>query len=241
LQIGFAARGAVTAIELVKNGLTGPHDILEGPFGYFNLFEAASDLARYFDTIGTRWLSDDISIKPFPTGRAAHAMLGALQQLQATHKFCGDDIQRIDAHLTPLAYRLVGRPFMPTMTAAYARLCLPLLCALMLRDQKIDPQLFQASTFSDAHIQLLAAKINMHADLNPDPNALSPQSIIVSMSDGSQLRVDIPHTLGSPVNPLSDAQLRDKMNLCCALAASPLSDATRKLLIDTPLRFALAG
>ena len=35
LQMGFAAGAAVRAVGLTRAGLPGPHDVLEGPFGYF--------------------------------------------------------------------------------------------------------------------------------------------------------------------------------------------------------------
>ncbi|MFN7175896.1 MAG: MmgE/PrpD family protein, partial [Thermaurantiacus sp.] len=39
VQIAHAARAAVTAADLAAEGLTGPHDPLEGPYGHFTLFE----------------------------------------------------------------------------------------------------------------------------------------------------------------------------------------------------------
>ena len=37
LQIANASRAAITAVDLAKAGMDGPHDALEGPFGYFKL------------------------------------------------------------------------------------------------------------------------------------------------------------------------------------------------------------
>ncbi|UVO54797.1 MmgE/PrpD family protein [Sphingomonas sp. SUN039] len=79
LQIGRAAQAAVQAVDLVRAGLDGPHDVLEGPFGYGALIEPL-DLSRY--TPGPRWRIAEVSIKPFPSGRASHGALGALQELR---------------------------------------------------------------------------------------------------------------------------------------------------------------
>jgi 2-methylcitrate dehydratase PrpD len=76
LQIGRAAQAAVQAVDLVKAGMDGPHDVLEGPFGYHALIEPL-DLSRY--TPGAPWRISEVSIKPFPSGRASHGALGALQ------------------------------------------------------------------------------------------------------------------------------------------------------------------
>ena len=40
LQVGMAARAAVTSLDLARAGFSGPHDVIEGPFGYFDLFDA---------------------------------------------------------------------------------------------------------------------------------------------------------------------------------------------------------
>ena len=81
LQIGRAAQGAVQAVDLVKAGMSGPHDVLEGPFGYAALIEPL-DLARYTGGLGNVWRISEVSIKPFPSGRASHGALGALQALR---------------------------------------------------------------------------------------------------------------------------------------------------------------
>src|SRR5262249_39648369 len=38
LQMGFAARNALTAVELARRGMPGPRAPISGPFGYFALF-----------------------------------------------------------------------------------------------------------------------------------------------------------------------------------------------------------
>ena len=45
LQVGFNARNALVACDLAAQGVAGPQEVLEGPFGYFALFEGAHDLA----------------------------------------------------------------------------------------------------------------------------------------------------------------------------------------------------
>src|SRR5215813_9108207 len=51
MQMGFAARSAVTAVELARRGMPGPCAPISGEFGYFALFEGVADLAP-FDELG---------------------------------------------------------------------------------------------------------------------------------------------------------------------------------------------
>jgi 2-methylcitrate dehydratase PrpD len=107
LQIGRAGQAAVQAVDLVRAGLNGPHDVLEGPFGYAALIEPL-DLSRYAP--GAPWRISEVSIKPFPSGRASHGALGILQSFLPV-RMDGEEITAIDLFAPPLIARLVGRPY----------------------------------------------------------------------------------------------------------------------------------
>ena len=228
LQIANAARAAVQVVDLVKHGLTGPHDVLEGPFGYFALIDSGH-LSRYTKSLGPVWRISEISTKPYPSGRASHGVLGELADLGCD----AARVARIEIFAPPLIKRLVGRPFMSGMTPAYARLCLPLLAALMLTDRRIDPRRFTPETFNDSSIVRLASLLDVTLDGNDDPNALGPQRLIITQDDGTTIQRSIPHTRGSPDAPMNPAQASDKLSLARALT-SALPDPR---LFDDPLAY----
>ena len=185
-----------------------------GPFGYFPLFDGGDPTAMVA-TLGTVWRITEISIKPWPSGRASHATLAALDG--------AGDVAAITAHVPPLIARLVGRAWMPGMTPAYARLCLPFLAALMLRDGRIDPRCFTAQSFADPALQALGARLTLVVDGNPDPNALGPQRFELAMADASVRSLSTPVTFGSPANPVSPEWHAEKLRFARSLA-----------LVDTP-------
>lgn len=82
LQMAFAAAAAIRAADLAQAGFPGPHDILEGPFGYFPLYEGAWDLEPVWAELGRVWRMTQVSHKPFPSGRATHGGLDGILQLQ---------------------------------------------------------------------------------------------------------------------------------------------------------------
>lgn len=220
LQIANAARAAVMAVDLATAGLTAPHDVLEGPFGYFRLFEDG-DLARYSAELGNRWRIGEVSIKPYPSGRASHAVLATLAELRLEGA-----IATVRAEVPPLIARLVGRPIVAGMTPAYARLCLPALATLMIEDGRIDPRRFGA-------LGEIESRLTLAVDGNPDPNALSPQRVEVAFASGRTVMRDVAHTLGSPDAPLSPAQAAAKYQLARELAP----DGHDARIFESPLAY----
>jgi 2-methylcitrate dehydratase PrpD len=224
LQIGRAAQGAVQAVDLVKAGMNGPHDVLEGLFGYSALIEPL-DLARYTADLGRVWRISEVSTKPYPSGRASHGVLGTLDAIRSSQR----PMTRIVAKVPPLVARLVNRPVTDAMTPAYARLCLPFLTALMLRTGRIDPRRFTPEDFADPLLREIAAMITIEVDDNADANALRPQRLIIDDDV-----IEIAHTPGSPEAPMDAHQTAAKRDLCEVLAAS-IPD---RCIFDDPLAYA---
>jgi 2-methylcitrate dehydratase PrpD len=212
LQIARAAEAAVRAVDLAKAGLVAPHEGLEGPFGYEALIEPL-DLARYTQGLGSTWRIADVSVKPFPSGRASHGALGALQALRAEGQVDHETVAAIELFAPPLIHRLVGRPYQPSAAASHNRLCLAFLAPLMLRDGHIDPRIAHS-------LPALTSQVKVTLDGNPDVNALTPQRLLVHLRDGTVIDQPIPHTLGSPEAPLSSAQAAAKIDLCRELAGN---------------------
>ena len=225
LQIGRAAQAAVQAVDLVKAGLSGPHDVLEGPFGYSKLFEPL-DLSSYAASLGTVWRISEVSIKPYPSGRASHGALGALAELQNAGAVSLETVLSVELFAPPLIHRLVGRQYQHDAPMSYNRLCLAFLAPLMLRDGYIDPRLNDA-------IPSLAEKVTVTLDENPDGNAMSPQRLVVRLKDGATIERQIEANLGSPDVPMSPTQYAAKYDLCRALA--PNCDPR---IFDDPLSYA---
>lgn len=227
-QIANAARAAVSASDLAKAGFSGPKHPLEGPFGYFTLFEEG-DLARYTGSLGAVWRIAEVSTKPYPSGRASHGALGKLAELALEPS----DIASIDLACPPLIRRLVDRPYAPDMTPAWARLCMPYLVALMMVDGRIDPRRFTPQDIADPGLAAIAAKVRLCKDGNSDGNALFPQSLTITCINGASRQHRIEHTLGSPDNPLSLAERQSKLDLARELAP----DEADPRIFDDPLAY----
>ena len=95
LHMGRAAEGGVTAAYLAARGFEGPDVVLEGKFGYLDVYAEGGDPALLVEGLGTRWDSLNIWFKMFPCHVTAQAPVRAIRELQRRHKFTADDVARI--------------------------------------------------------------------------------------------------------------------------------------------------
>lgn len=222
VQVALSARAALNACDMATAGMTAPQDIFDGPYGYFNLIEDGGDFSRALESLGEEFAIADLSIKPYPSGRASHGILSSLFKHIEAGTITPENFAGLTAYVPPLVHRLVGRPAMPIMTTAYARLCAPYLVGLALRDKRIDPRCFTEADFADDFIQAAACKVEIVIDDNPDQNALAPQRVDIHLNNGETIINEMPAVLGAPENPVSTEMLKDKFNFAASIAAAPI-------------------
>jgi 2-methylcitrate dehydratase PrpD len=231
LQIAFAAAAGMRAVDLAQAGFPAPHDVLEGRYGYFPLFEGAWDIHPVWAELGHVWRITQISHKPFPSGRATHGGVDGILQLRARHAIQADSVESVILRAPSLIYELVGRPLTPAMQVNYARLCFQYVGALALATGGVDMADFSPQRLADAGLHALGQRLRVVIDDNPDPNALSPQTIIIRLKNGAEHALTISNTLGSPLRPLTRQQHLAKFRRCLTVAARPLAaDAGERLI-----------
>jgi 2-methylcitrate dehydratase PrpD len=213
MQMGFAARNAVAAVELARRGMPGPRAPISGPFGYFALFDGVADPAP-FDELGHRWRITELSHKPFPSGRATHGGIDGLQQLMGAHGIAADQVKAGRFIVPPLTHRLVGRRPAAGMSVAHARLCLAYCGAVCLRHGTVGLDDFTGAALTDTAPHDLAARLQVVADANPDPNAMHPVRVELDLVDGRSLVCDVTEIIGSPARPLSPEAAHAKFAGC---------------------------
>jgi aconitate decarboxylase len=230
MQMGFSARNAVVACDLAARGFTGPQNVLEGPYGYFNLFEPGASPA-FVQDLGQRWFITELAHKPFPCGRASHGIVEACLHLVGRHGLPADSIQSAKARVPPLVFQLVGRPAMQEMSSNYARLCAPYVAACALIRGEVGLADFRSVALRDPHTQDLASRIAIEKMEAIDANALTPIEFEIYLRDGSRHIKKIDKMYGNPAKPLSRSDHLAKFYKNCAAAAEPLAPAAAERLV----------
>ncbi len=234
-SVGAAARSAFTAVDLAQAGLPGPQSAIDGPFGYLTLCELESDIAPILNSLGKVWRAEEVSWKPFPTGRAAHGGIDMILNLRA-QGLNADNLEQLEILAPPLIHHLVGRPIAPApVEVNYARLCLPFVGAVALVTGGVTLGDFTPERLSDSDIHRVAARIKVTINNVTNPSAFTPQRAIAKLRDGPVLETSIDALLGASARPLSHAQHLAKFRACTAYGfgvAQPDIDAALIEAID---------
>lgn len=226
LQIGFNARNALIACDLAENGLPGLQGVLEGRFGYFGLIEAQGDIRSVLSTLGKTWRINEVAHKPFPSGRATHGIVNAIQEIQNSNTINVDQIDSVEAKVPSLTHHLVGRPIHDAMEISYARLNGQFAASIMLQKRFIDIDDFTIDAIRNKSSLDLARKVHIKIDDNPDPNALSPVEVEIRMENGEKFFKRLDTVYGNPNKPLTrDAHLaKFRRNWKASAISLPIED-----------------
>jgi 2-methylcitrate dehydratase PrpD len=222
LQVAAAARGAIVAADLAQAGVPAAAMSIEGPFGYLNLFETAHHIEHVLTRLGRDFAVTELSHKPYPTGRAAHGGIAAVQTLLRAHHITAANIGDLCYIAPGLIARLVGRPERTDMPAAYARLCLPYLAAHTLLHGNVGLHAFAPAALADTTVLELASRVTVAVDNNPDPAAFTPACLRANLNDGRAIEVPVPFLPGSPQAPLDAPARIEKIRQCLAFGGLTL-------------------
>ena len=216
IQVGAAARSAIEAIDLAQAGIAAPGNAISGPFGYFALFETRFDADAPLALLGHVDHVTQLSWKPYPTGRAAHGAIVALQTMMRDHGVSGENLVEYVYRAPPLIARLVGRRPVAGCAVAYARLCFAYLGAVTLRGGTVALDSFADELRNDRALLALADRFRVEADDNVDTAAFVPAEAIARLANGSIVRIPVVQQFGSPEWPLTREQHCAKARACLA-------------------------
>jgi len=240
MQVGFNARNAIVACDMAAGGLDAPQGVLEGPFGFFSLFEGDHALPAVLDQLGETWRVTEVSHKPFPSGRATHAVVDACLRFRERLGLDGADgagvVEQVTARVPPLVHHLVGRPVTGDMDVNYARLCCRYVAARALLRGRVGHEDFLPDAMRDRESLDLAHRVDMIVDANPDPNALVPVTVEIALRDGRSATERVEVMYGHPEQPMTRAAQLDKFRRNCEAAARPIPPAAAERVIAAVAR-----
>lgn len=237
IHAGRAAEAGLLAASLVANGLKGATDGLAGRYGFCNVFGTDPQTELLTDALGSRWMIDEITVKPYAACSDVHPLIQATSELRAEHQLTADQIERIEAECpTKAATQNNMDGTVSVMAAQYSAQFN--IAATILADPR-DPATYERDQIADPAIADLQAKV---VSLRPakefdDTYAWKMGGRVrIFLSDGKVLERSVHGQKGSMHDPLSQEQLDAKFqSLVPASAPIDLVSTLRRSLVD-PMR-----
>jgi len=209
LHTARAAHAGLSAAQLSAQGFDGPLAILEGPQGFFAATCPGADPEDVMADHGAPWLIEQVSFKPWPACRHAHAAIDAALAARAAG-IKADEISAAEIVTYSDAIKFCDRPELASVIQAKFSLQHALAVTLL----RGEPQLadFDPDAFKDAPVRALASRVSVREGA-PYASAYPARygaGLSLTLTGGAVRMFDQPDALGDPENPLSLDQLAAK-------------------------------
>jgi 2-methylcitrate dehydratase PrpD len=175
------------------------------------------------DGLGSHWESRNSSFKPYPAAHVLHPYVDAVLRARREHDIARSAVERIDcavaAFIVPIVCEPVEEKVAPA-TQAHGRVSLQYTIAEALSLGMLGRTAYES--YRDPGILDLARRVHYYVDPEyPGPGQFTG-AVHITLRDGRKISVTQEHNLGSPENPMSEAELRAKFDDNTAAVLDPL-------------------
>ncbi|MER9984450.1 MmgE/PrpD family protein, partial [Mesorhizobium sp. M0103] len=200
---GWANKGAITAVDLVRAGFHGNRTIFDGEDGFWAM--AGSDRfepRHMLDHWGERYFILETGFKPYGVCRWIHTAIDCLRALQTRHRFDHADIRGIHVETVSEFVRDFDGPWpQSTIEAAFH---IPYALALELHNKSSATGL-REDDLADEAVKQTAERISLSTLTGADDKfyaeKLLPARVSVILQNGETLSAEAEIPTGAPGGP----------------------------------------
>jgi len=232
---GMAAHAGIVAAHLASEGITGPRQIVEGPYGFLRAYSDGADPNCILANIGTCWEISSTAVKPHACCRHNHAAVDAALEIVRREDVAPGDVVGIRAYIPTSSVPIVAEP--RAVKAAPknmvdAQFSLPYALAVAVRYRRALLEEYGPVALTDSEVRRLLGVIDCVGDEALDRvfPATWPARVEIRTMSGHIYAADISDAKGSPKNPLTRDELRAKVR---GLLDGVLAPADQAALIGT--------
>lgn len=242
VHAGLAGRSGVTAALLAAEGLTAGETVVSGPRGFWERY--ASGTERTAAPPGDPWrlVETGISIKAYPCCYFAHTSVATAAALADRHDIDPLSVTRIEATVSRGARDALVYSDPDTGLEAKFSMEYALACALG-RD-RVGLAAFEDDALTDSRVQRLRERAGFEVDESL-PYKSNHTSVRIE-ADGETYEEAMDRPPGTPENPMSEEELREKfINCATRVVTEPVAvesfDRLRTLRVQESVRELVAS
>jgi 2-methylcitrate dehydratase PrpD len=237
VQNGLGAKNGFIAALLAQKGITGPHDILEGRFGYYPIFEQN----RYrrevlLSELGEKYYNMEIMIKPYSCCTANFLPIEATLQLVRENDLHSSDIGRIVVYVDQGSYDFLAVPVESKRVpdnpaAAQFSIYYTVACAVVHRDVYLPH--FTAESIQDPEVLEIASKVTALVDTSLKTTNTLPFAVVeIQTKEGKTFSRKAEYFKGHPRNPMTFDECVTKFKKNLTWSAKPFSTPKIEAIVD---------
>ena len=203
LESALQALQGIIAADMAKEGMVGNPDIVT--FVSNILGKDKVDPDRIVDSLGQRWLLQDIWIKKYPCCFVNHRQIDLLLDMKKKYQLTYDDVLTIEMHGSPSDEKC-NRPQPKTEGDLQFSLQNNLAAALL--DGDVNFSHINLKIISDPRYVEARSKVNVIIDRSrPAILLATPATLIIKTKDGRSFKGERSWAVGSPREPLNAEQI----------------------------------
>lgn len=231
---GLASHSGFIAETLAENGFVGAAEVFEGEQGFFQGYALRPTPEEATRTLGSKFETLEVAIKPYSLCRYTHQTLDLLIALANERDIDTRDVSEIIIQMPTYGVRLCGSPIEQKRhpkSAVDAQFSGPFAAALALTERRAGMDVFTdvLNSGMDEEFMRLMAVTDVHQadDLDAIHPEFWPGRVTITIG-GERIERYSKHMRGEKERPMSLAEVRDKLT-----ELSPHHDeATRKAVAD---------
>jgi 2-methylcitrate dehydratase PrpD len=227
---GTAAMSGMLALDMAREGFSGPHHPLLGEFGLYRLyFRGDYDEGALLGELGERNEITNVSLKPYPTCKYTHHAIATALRLVEAHGVTAERVKRVTVATntmgaTQCGFDATGAPKIAPETANGAKFSIPFTVAAAIARRRVTLAEFTDAALHDPALRGLAARVETRIDPAKDalPMLYPPMDVTIETTDGRVLSGCEAFVKGDPRNPFTLEECVDRFMEAAAAAARPL-------------------
>ena len=228
LQYALAAKSGFLSAWLARQGVTGPAKVILGEYGLARHYSVGGmDVERLTAGLGERYLNTQATVKVYACGGFTHRPIEGMRRLMKQHGIAADAIERVVVRINSHGYRRVCHPIEvkrapPSFLEAQFSAPFAVATAAVLGDVFLDEM--NETTMRDPRVLALAQRVEcvMDPSLDRPGLILTPVVVEVTMRGGATHGIRVERVRGHPDEPLTLAELGEKVRRCARYGQPPL-------------------
>ncbi len=225
LHPGKAASDGVLAAYLADRGYIGPHNILEGRYGFPMALAGAFHREQIVRGLGTEWRILELGLKIHAACRFSNAAIDGTLEILGEHSFSPQDVERVRIRMGKMGVEQLGNRIIKNFYDG--QMSAPFLVAVALLKGRVNYRDVMEG-LEDEGVHQTMKRVEMAVD--PEiPDTARNTIVEVMLTDGKRFatRVDLPR--GEPEIPLKQEELEKKF---LSLAEASLQGDSARILME---------